>query len=173
MYIDEIQACVHSHLGILASRQCIKQALDSLHISHKQVSKIALERNELLCAAYMCHYANLVHTPDMLMCIDEGSKDERTVAWRWGYARPGKWCPSRQHFIWGTWYTILPVLGIDGYLACEVFEGAVTREMFLQFLQEHVVGFSFFHLLHTSNWCFTSGPTHVPLPWTPEHAAAW
>ena len=115
MYIDEIQACVRSHLGILASRQCIKQALDSLHISHKRVSKIALERNELLRAAYMCHYADLVHTPDMLMCIDESSKDERTVARRWGYARLGKRCPSRQRFIRGTRYTILPVLGIDGY----------------------------------------------------------
>ncbi|KAF8330403.1 uncharacterized protein EI90DRAFT_2892951, partial [Cantharellus anzutake] len=35
-------------------------------------------------------------------------------------------------------YSILPVMGIGGYLACEVFEGPITGERFIGFLREHV-----------------------------------
>ncbi|KAF8341501.1 uncharacterized protein EI90DRAFT_2905472 [Cantharellus anzutake] len=70
----------------------------------------------------------------MLICIDESSKDECTVACQWGYAWLGKRCPVRSRFVRGTRYSILPVLGVDGYLAYEVFEGLVTGDRFVEFV---------------------------------------
>ncbi|KAF9509002.1 hypothetical protein BS47DRAFT_1302046, partial [Hydnum rufescens UP504] len=35
-------------------------------------------------------------------------------------------------------YSILPVLGLDGYLSFNIFEGSVTAEKFEKFLCEHV-----------------------------------
>jgi hypothetical protein len=121
----------------------LKRTLDSLLFTRKQVTRVAIERNELLRAAFKCRFAELVHNLDMLICIDESSKDERTVARQWGYACLGKRCPICARFVRGTRYSILPVLGIDGYLACEVFDGPVTGERFIGFLREHVVSHSF------------------------------
>jgi hypothetical protein len=134
---------VHAEFGLDVSVATLKRTLDSLLFTHKQVTRVAMERNELLRAAFKCRFAELVHNLNMLLCIDESSKDERTVSRRWGYARLGKRCPVRTRFIRGTRYSILPVMGIDGYLAYEVFEGPVTGERFIGFLREHVVSFSF------------------------------
>ncbi|KAF9503359.1 hypothetical protein BS47DRAFT_1309906 [Hydnum rufescens UP504] len=75
----------------------------------------------------------------MLLFTDESSKDDKTVSWRWGYSRIGSRCYSHEPFVRGKHYTILPLLSIDGYLACEVFEGSVTGKMFEKFLLTHVV----------------------------------
>ncbi|KAF9516614.1 hypothetical protein BS47DRAFT_1292183 [Hydnum rufescens UP504] len=83
--------------------------------------------------------AEVITHPEMLVCTDESSKDKKNISRRWGYSCLGVCCYSQEPFIHGKWYLILPLLGIDGYLAYEVFEGAVTGEMFEKFLWEHVV----------------------------------
>ena len=107
--------------------------------SHKRVTKIVIERNELLRAAFKCHFAKLINNLDMLLCTDESSKDDWTVSHQGGYAWLGKHCPVCAQFIWGRRYSILPVLSIKGYIAYEVFDGPVMQEQFISFLCEHIV----------------------------------
>ena len=48
-----------------------------LDFSHKRVSAWAIERTELLDAAFMNHIGTDVPDPNMLMFTDETAKDER------------------------------------------------------------------------------------------------
>ena len=47
-------------------------------------------------------------------------------------------------FLRGVRYSILPALTTDGMFALDVFEGSITREKFLYFLQEQVVRGNFY-----------------------------
>ena len=139
LLLCELQEQIHKEFGLNISISTLRRTLNSILFTCKQVTKIEIERNELLCVAFKCHFADLVSNINMLICIDESSKDEQTVACWWGYAQLGRHCPVCTWFVWGFWYSILPVLGIDGYLAVEIYEGPVTSEQFIIFLCEHVV----------------------------------
>ncbi|KAF9516892.1 hypothetical protein BS47DRAFT_1314739, partial [Hydnum rufescens UP504] len=75
--------------------------------SRKQVSKEAREQNELLQVAFVNQAAELIPNPDMLLCVDESSKDDHTVARRWGYSRVGTRCIVREPFVHGKRFSIL------------------------------------------------------------------
>ena len=42
----------------------------------------------------------------------------------------------------GRWFSILPILTLDGIIAYDIIEGSVTSEQFVHFLQELVVHFN-------------------------------
>ena len=42
-------------------------------------------------------------------------------------------------FLRGTWYSVFPVLTVDGIIALDIFPSSVDRERFLGFLHEQVV----------------------------------
>jgi transposase len=139
LFLDEIQDQLSSMHRVKVSISTIKHTLDHMCISRKQVSKEAGERNDLLHAAFVNEVVELVPNSDMLLCVDESSKDDCTVARQWGYSCLGTRCIVREPFVCRKQYTILPVLGLDGYLSFDIFEGSVTAEIFERFLREHVV----------------------------------
>jgi hypothetical protein len=51
-----------------------------LHLSNKDVSGRALERNIEQCAIFMNQMADLVENPNMLMFGDKDAKNKRTSA---------------------------------------------------------------------------------------------
>ena len=83
-----------------------------------------------------------VPDPNMLMFGDEASKDERTSARRQGWALKGSQCIQRKCFMRGRWFSILPILTLNGIIAYDIIEGSVTSEQFVHFLQELVVRFN-------------------------------
>jgi hypothetical protein len=98
----------------------------------------------------MNRIADQVPDPDMLMFGDEASKDERTMARRWGWSLRGTRCVQRKCFVRGRRFSILPILTLDGIIAYDIIEGSVTTERFVQFLRELVVRFSLELLLVTN-----------------------
>ena len=83
LLVDEMKARVSAEFGLDVSTTTLRRTLNSMRCSRKRVTKIAIERNELLRAAFKCRFAELVDNLDMLLCIDESSKDDRTVSRRW------------------------------------------------------------------------------------------
>jgi transposase len=79
LYLDEIQAKLLSEKCVKASISTIKHTLDRMCTSCKRVTKEAIERNDLLCAAFVNEVARLVPNSDMLLCVDKSSNDDRTV----------------------------------------------------------------------------------------------
>ena len=138
-YLDEIQDELFSRCGTLVSIPTLARTLRRLDFSHKRVSAKAIERNELLRAAFMNKIGTEVPDPTMLMFTDETTKDKRTSFRRNGWAKVGKRCVQRKYFVRGRRYSILPVLTLDGLITWDIIEGSVTSERFVEFLRENVV----------------------------------
>jgi hypothetical protein len=77
------------------------------------------------------------------MFTDEAAKDNRTHCCTHGYSDVGTRCAERSVWIRGGCISVLPLLTLDGIVAYDLIEGAVTSARFLRFLREEVVGFSY------------------------------
>lgn len=139
LYLDEIQDQLLVHRGLRVSIPTLHRTLRRLLISRKCISARALERNDLLRAAFMNRIATEVPDPEMFMFIDESAKNERTTGRTRGWARVGHRCIQQRRFVRGQRYSILPVLTLDGIVAYDIIEGSVTAARFLEFLRDLVV----------------------------------
>ena len=139
IYYDEIQEQLCNERGISISISSLLRTLHCLHYSHKGVSVRALERDDLLCSAFMNRIADKVRNPDMLMFVDEAARNKRTSGRTKGWSLVGKRCVQRRCFGRGERFSILPVLTLDGIITYDIVPGSVNSQCFLQFLCELVV----------------------------------
>ena len=142
IYLDEVHERLVQYRNIDVSLATISRALHKLALSQKQVSPDAAERNELLRATWQAAYADI--PADYIVWLDESSVDDRTNQREMGWAQVGRACVRKEFFVRGQRYSVLPALTCDGYIALDIFEGAVNKEKFLTFLNEQLVCFSLF-----------------------------
>ncbi|KAJ7055518.1 hypothetical protein C8F01DRAFT_954157, partial [Mycena amicta] len=67
--------------------------------------------------------------------LDESSVDDRTNHRTTGWAAQGRVCVRRETWLRGRCFSILPALTHEGIIALDIFEGSVTKERFLRFLE--------------------------------------
>ena len=137
LYLDEIQDKLRDIRDIEVSLATISRTLSRITITHKVISKEALERNEHLRATWQAVMGQ--YDPHQLVFIDEAGVDDHTNNRTHGWAALGQACVRRASFLRGQKYSILPALSLDGVLALDIFEGSVNRERFLGFLRENLV----------------------------------
>jgi hypothetical protein len=125
--------------GTDVSLATIFRTLQQLHFTRKGVSARAWERNDADREAFWSTIADLVTNPDQVMFTDESSRDRRTSGWTKGWSLKGTRCTSRQFFIHGERYSILPIMSMDGIITYDIIPGSVTSEEFLIFLRDMVV----------------------------------
>jgi len=76
---------------------------------------------------------------DQLVFMDESGINPRTTDRNRGYSMKGQAIrypvpgPKSEN------YSVLPALTVDGYIACNVYQGAVNGEMFKDFIEYHVL----------------------------------
>jgi len=99
LYLDELQTSIKLQRGIVVSIPTLSRTLRRLQVSRKHVSRQAVERSDLLRAAYMNCVGALVPDMNMIMFTDESARDGRTQNRPYGWARKGEWCYLRVHFI--------------------------------------------------------------------------
>jgi hypothetical protein len=92
VYLDEIQQQLLQCHGVKVSIPTLAHTLHQLHFMHKDILESALEHNELHHAIFMNRISDLVTDPNMLMCGDEASKDERTPNRHKGWSWQGTRC---------------------------------------------------------------------------------
>ena len=136
-YLDEIQENLFQNREILVSLATLSRTLRRLSLSIKQVSKEALERDELLRAIWIAE--NGIADPEELVFLDEAGVDDYTGERRRGWSAVGNPCVMRAAFFRGQKYSILPALDCNGVMALDIFEGAVNKERFVSFLRNEVV----------------------------------
>ena len=139
IYVDEIQKQLFTERGRSVSITTVLNTLRHLHYSRKGISARALERDDLLCSAFMNKIADEVTNPDMLMFVDEAARNNKTSARTRGWSLVGKRCVQRRRFGRGERFSILPILTLDGIITYDIVSGPVTSKRFLQFLRELVV----------------------------------
>jgi hypothetical protein len=137
LFLDEIQDSLSEVHEIDVSVATISHALAHLGTTKKLVSKEALERNELLRAMWQAEVG--LYPPEYFIWLNESSSDDITMHRTGGWASMGCACVQRATFLRGKWYSILPALSLEGIIAMDLFEGSVTKEKFISFLQNHLV----------------------------------
>ena len=96
-----------------------------------------MERNELFQATFQEEHGDI--PAEYFIWLDESSIDDHTNQCTNGWAVSGHACVHCATFIWGQWYSLLPALMSEGYIALNIFEGSVNKERFVHFLEEQLV----------------------------------
>ena len=121
---DELQLKHDIHTRLLM----LYHALQQLGISHKVISINAYEWNELLQVVYINCIAKEAPDAYMLMFVNEAAKDEHMVSQRYGRSGKGVCCVVQRQFICGMWYSIVPVIMLDGIIVYDIMNGSINRE---------------------------------------------
>lgn len=137
LYLDELQEQLANARNVDASIATLSRTLRRITISNKSVSNKAAERNELLRATWQAEYGDI--PAEYFVWLDESSVDDRTNQRIRGWAGTGRACVRRATFIRGQRYSVLPAFCSEGIIALDIFEGSVTKERFLHFLQAELV----------------------------------
>jgi transposase len=164
LYLDELQEKLQFYRDVDVSIATISRALRSMALTHKKQAKTAAERNELLRAMWQAQYGDI--PAEYFVWLDESSVDDRTNQRKEGWAHLGLACVRRATFIWGQRFSVLPAFSCEGIIALDIFEGSVTKERFLKFLNNDLVCTI---VLITSDVVYSSiyaGSTALTLSWS-------
>jgi hypothetical protein len=74
-----------------------------------------------------------------MVFLDESSKDGHTIFHKYGQSPWGKRPVIHESLDQGTWYTILPVITVNSYVAARVIEGSVDGAEFFDFVLNDLV----------------------------------
>lgn len=136
-FLDEILKLLTTNRFISVHFTTIFDELERAGMSRKKLQIIAQERNKAVRNDFIRHMAQ--YTQDQIAFIDETSKDERTFTRRWGRAKKGRRGRIQGKFVRGRRVSATGCMSIHGMVSVKVVEGSMKRDMFLRFLEEHVV----------------------------------
>ena len=132
LYLDEIQQQLLEVRDVQVSLATLSRTFCRLQLTHKQLSKSPIERNELLCATWQAEYGDI--PMEYFVWLDESAVDDKTNQRTDGWSPLGRVCVRRDAFIRGQRFSILPALTVDGIIALDIFEGSVNKVKFSSFL---------------------------------------
>ncbi|KAF8552708.1 hypothetical protein OG21DRAFT_1375066, partial [Imleria badia] len=92
LHLDELQREMFTKRGVHASVSTLARAVKRVHITRKVVTAPALERSDELRALYMNRIGAEVPDANMLVFIDESTKDEPTSLRKYGRSGKGRRC---------------------------------------------------------------------------------
>ena len=130
---EEVVEFLRDEYDIQTSRQSVGRLMKRRNWTFKRSQRMHTERDDELRAN---HFASLVYfTADQVIAIDESAANKRTKDCRYGWSPRGMPCrvrlPGRRSSRW----SILPVLGINGFLHYEVFHRSYNTERFNDFIE--------------------------------------
>ena len=138
-FLDELLLLLKTNRFISIHFTTIYQELERLNVSHKKLTKIAIERDELRRADFIARMAQ--YQPEELCFIDEMSRDARSIGRRYGRSQKNHRANKKQPFVRGRRTSSCSCLTVNGISATTVVEGSMTRELFAEFLEQKVVSF--------------------------------
>jgi transposase len=116
---------------------CIRYLLDREGWTRKATQRRALER----CAPLREAWQGIQKTwdADQLVFLDESGANERTGDRKYGWSPAGLICAQSKPLKRSERWSILPALSIDGYLDYIIHQGAITADIFVEFVEEMVL----------------------------------
>ncbi|KAF5356734.1 hypothetical protein D9757_005211 [Collybiopsis confluens] len=136
LYLDEIQDMMWYNRSVDISISTLSRNLREMAMSHKKVSYQALQQSQLLRATWLAAYADI--PMDYMVWLDESGIERNGHQRTNGWGVLGSACTRRAIWLRGERFSVLPALTKDGIVALEIFKGTVNREMFVDFLKEHL-----------------------------------
>lgn len=145
IYLDELRFWLAFHHDIVISIFALQKNLDDVGLNRKLLHKIARERDRQQRDDYWEVINNeLDGDSDLLIVADETSKNDHTLARRYGRAPAGKRATTDAcTFARDVGYTIGAAISKEGYLAVKVLPGAFDSWDFFDFVAEQVVLYAY------------------------------
>src|SRR6266480_5530613 len=122
-----------SEFDISVIQSTVSRLLKNLNQTHKRTERVHSERDDELRAhfrAKMCEYK-----ANQLVFVDESAANERTKDRKYGWSLKGLLCRVRQSGKRSTRWSILPAIGINGYIDYEIIQGSFNAEKFNFFIR--------------------------------------
>ena len=119
-------------------------------------------KNKLLWATWVEH-SNI--PAEYFVWLDESSVDDHTNQCTNGWLVSICACVYCATFIWGPWYSVLPALTSEGYIAFDIFEDSINKERFISWKNSCCV-FKILHHLWLLTITGAQQLTPYPGPWS-------
>jgi len=133
IFLSELQHALHRARGVEVSEITIGRTLRRHGLTHKHVSRAALERNEDTRDRYQIFIAENFR-PEQLVFVDESACNRITTRRSMAWSPIGMRARRHDYFIRGQRYSILPALSLDGILHLDVLDRPYTSAMFNEFV---------------------------------------
>ena len=117
----------------------ISRMMTEARDTHKKTVAYASQRNEFLMTAWRIKSRNWV--ADQQVFVDKSASNERTGHRRYGWAPSGVPCRVRRLLKKTERWSVIPAYTPTGYLNPIIFKGAITHDIFLQWLTSEVLPF--------------------------------
>jgi transposase len=139
-FLDELQWFLAIHHDIAISISALQDNLEKAGLTRKILHKIASERDEERRAEFMHSIRNdFSGTGDEFVMVDESSKNEHSIARRYGHSPAGRTADLVDPFIRGQRYSLVAAMSKCGYIATHVIPGSFDSFAFFDFIVEDVV----------------------------------
>ena len=132
-----MQQFLYNKYKLETSIATISRTLKNAKWSRKTVQARAAERSEPLQRTQQGIQKQ--YDSDQLIFLDESASNERTGDRKYGWSPLGLVCEHSRPLKRSERWSILPALTQEGYLSWIVFQGSITTELFLEFVQEQVI----------------------------------
>jgi transposase len=132
-YQDEIQEFLLDEYGIEVSRQTVGRVMKKKKLTHKRVERIRPEQDQELRSLWVSKLVE--YSAEQLIFVDESGANERTADRKYGWSLRGIPCRAKSSGKRSSRWSILPAIGINGYLDWEVYHGSYNAERFNNFIR--------------------------------------
>ena len=137
-YLDKMQQFIYDEYdGLEVSISCIRHVLDWEKWSRKKTQKQALKRNATLWTAWQG--IQKTWSAEQLVFLDESGANKRTSDRKYGWLLIGLICAQSRPIQHSEQWSILLALTIDGYLDHIIHQGAITADLFIEFVEERIL----------------------------------
>jgi len=132
-YLDELQDFLYHDYNIEASLPTIARAIEKLGISRKKVQRVHTEQDEGLRRDWQAKLTQW--KSNQLVFVDESASNERTKDRTRGWSTKGIPCRVSLSAKRSTRWSILPAIGLNGYLTWDIYHGSFDSQRFLNFIR--------------------------------------
>jgi transposase len=140
VYLTELAWFLAIHHDIAISISALQRNIDDAGLTRKLLHTIARERSKQQREQYWDQINDdLGGDSEALIMVDETSKNDATLARRFGRAPSGLRASFTYNFVRGDRYSVAAAMSMDGYLAVKVVPGSFDSFDFFDFIAEQVV----------------------------------
>ena len=133
-YLDEIQDLLLTGYQIISSVPTVSRCVKKLRLTYKKISRTKPAQDDALCARYFLRIVGVL--ANRIVVIDESAPDQGTLDRRLRWSLKGTPCSVRQSGKRSGRWSILPAIGINGYLDYDIFQGSINTDRFTFFIRQ-------------------------------------
>jgi transposase len=131
---DEVCDFLSDEYDIQCSVETAGRVIKRINMTTKTAQRIHAEQDPALRATYLAEVAR-TYSAEQIVAIDESAVNERIKDRRYGWSPKGMPCRVKLSGKKSKRWSILPALGIGGFLYWEIYHGSYNADRFNDFIE--------------------------------------